>query len=281
MQNAPRTALVTGGTSGIGRSITRALAHQGVRVLFVGRNEVRGAALESELASNASARFLQADLGTMGAVRTLADTVLEQLDRLDTLVNVAGIVLPDREVTDDGFEKTLAVDHLAAFELARRLRPLLARAERGRIVNVSGPRRQVLAPQIAFDDFQLERGYSLTRAVIHGLHAKTVMTQLMAERYADDGIDVIAFDPGAVRSGLARNMRLPMRWAMRVAQWFMPEGSAAGIYASTSKDLDGVTGQLIVGRELVPLAFDAYYGQRVWDATESLVDQALAGQLRS
>lgn len=274
MHNTQRFALVTGGTSGIGRSITRALVSQGVHVLFVGRNAERGAALEAELAP--SARFLNADLGTMTAVRRLADAVVERVDHLDTLVHVAGVVLPNRELTQDGFEKTLAVDHLAAFELSRRLRPLLAKAERGRIVNVSGPKAQVLAPQIAFDDFQLERDYSMTRAVIHGLHAKTVMTELLAERYAEDGVDVIAFDPGAVRSELGRNMRFPMSWAMRVAQWFMSEDSTAGIYASTSRELDGVTGQLIVGRESVPLAFDARYKQRVWDASASLVDQALA-----
>lgn len=116
-------------------------------------------------------------------------------------------------------------------------------------------------------------------AVMRALHAKTVMTAALAEEFASDGIDVVAFDPGFVRSDLARNLSLPMRLMMRVAQWFAPTESASGVFASTATELNGVTGVFIDGRHgrrQTPLQFEAAYQARVMATTAQLVDLALA-----
>ncbi len=280
-QNA-RIALVTGGTSGIGLSIVRALAASGAFVHFVGTNRDKGQRIAAELeAAGQRGRFLRADLSSMRAVDKLARRLAGELERLDTLVNVAGVVLPQRQETVDGFETTLAVDHLSALLLSRELRPLLAKGERPRIANVSGPRRQMLKPLLDFDDLQLTQGYSFLRAVSQGLHAKTVMTQLLAERFAEDGIDVNAFDAGAVRSELSRNLAFPMNLLLRFVQLFMPRVSKTGIHVSTSEALSGITGQFFYGRERVSIAFDGDYARRLWDASEAMLASALGEELSS
>ena len=266
-------ALVTGGTSGIGRSIAASLIAEGATVHILGSNAEKGAAAQRALGG--SSHFIQLDLSDLRAVRDFARRFAAGVHRLDTLVHVAGVVLQERQETVDGYEKTLTIDHLAAYLLSRELRTLMARAPHPRILNVSAPASQVLNAEIRFDDLHLKEGYSFTRATVQGLHAKTVMTQVLAERFAAEGIDVNAFDPGAVRSDLSSNLRFPLRQVMRFAQLFMPTVSKTGVYASTAAELNGVTGQFINGRERTPLQFDLAYTQRVADVTESLIERAL------
>lgn len=103
------------------------------------------------------------------------------------------------------------------------------------------------------------------------------MTQILAERYRAAGIDVIAFDPGPVKTDLARNLSFPMRVVFGVASLFMPRTSKAAAYATTSVDINGKTGQLVTGTKTRPLNFEADYRARLWDATV----QALPFELSS
>ena len=265
MNSNRKTALVTGGTSGVGLSIVRALAKEGACVYFLGTNRARGKEIEEALGERA--RFVPVDLSNLAATRRFAEQFKGEHAKLDLLANVAGVMLPKREETEEGNDKTFAIDHLSAVVLSDQLAPLLAKAEHGRIANVSGPPSQMLRPLLDFDDLQLQKKYSVVRAVINALHAKTVMTEIMAERLKPDGIDVIAFDPGAIKSSLARHTKFPMNLVMGAAHLFMSADSVAGIFASTSETLNGVTGQLVVGRKPRPLKFERSYKDRLWAAT--------------
>lgn len=273
-----KTALLTGGTSGVGLSILQALVKAENFVYFVGTNRERGQQVERELTvgGKARTRFVELDLSHLPAVRQFIHDFQSDVETLDALVNVAGVMLPRREETEDGFEKTWAVDHLSAFLLSRELQPLLARGHHPRIVNVSGPPAQVLKPQLDFDDLALKAKYSFVRAVVNALHAKTVMTEILAEHFREDGIDVNAFHPGPVKTELGRQMSFPVSVALRLAQVFMPSHSKTGIYAATSSELNGVSGHLVVGTRPLPLNFSSEYKERLWRATEDMVDRALS-----
>lgn len=272
-----KTALVTGGTSGIGLSIVRALAQSGASVHFIGTNEDKGKRIEAELNAGGTAhsRFVRLDLSRLRDVHDFAARFGAEVEALDVLVNVAGVMPPTRTETDEGFEKTFAVDHLSAVVLVQQLTPQLGRARYGRVVNVSGPPSQMLEPRLDFEDLQLHEAYSSIRAVANALHAKTVITEVLAERLAADGIDVNAFDAGAVKSELGRDLSFPLNLVLGFVQLFMPRRSKTGIYASTSDALNGVTGQFIVGRTHRPLAFARDYKDRLWNATEAMLEQAL------
>ena len=255
-----KTALVTGGSSGIGLSIVRALIARGDTVHFVGASAQKGRRVERELNAQQKGRatFHAVDLSRAENVSAFAKTFASDVEKLDLLANVAGVVKQRREENADGIELTIAVDVVSALILSEELRAMLARA-RGRIVNVSGPYKQVLKTKVDLDDVEFKRGYSMMGAVQRALHIKAVLSVEHAEMFRTDGIDVIAFDPGAVSSDLARNMKGPLKIALQFAQLFMPSESKTGIFAATHPSLDGTTGEMVVGDEVRPLALDPDY----------------------
>ena len=266
-----RVALVTGGTSGVGLSIVRALVRSGVFVHFIGASADKGARVEQALNGPGEpvCRFVRLDLSNLRAVGAFAHAFAAEAPALNVLANVAGLVLPRREVTDEGHERTFAVGYLAPFLLCRALAPALANVSHARIVNVSGSASLVLKPRL--DASEPIGGRGGVRAAIDAVHAKTVLTQCLAERLAGQGTDVNAFHPGAVKSDLGRGAPFPISVLMALAQGFLSAESKTGAHVSTSESLNGVTGQLFVGLKPRPLAFDPAYCERLWAATEALL----------
>ena len=125
--------LITGGTSGVGLETARQLIAAGADVTVVGSGASKGEAAErslNEAAGTGRATFVAADLSSLAAVRRLAATMNERLDRLDVLINNAGVVSAKRVETVDGNELTFAVNYLAPFVLTNELLPLLKRSSR-------------------------------------------------------------------------------------------------------------------------------------------------------
>src|SRR5216684_7469254 len=171
-----KTVLVTGSTDGVGRLVARRLADQGARVLIHGRDRTRGEQLLKEIraAHRGSAAFLPADFSSLAEVRRLADTVRQEYERLDILINNAGIGSGGsggkRETSQDGYELRFAVNYLAGFLLTRLLLPLMLISKPTRIVNVSSLGQH----PIDFDDVMLTCGYSGGRA-----YAQSKLAQIM------------------------------------------------------------------------------------------------------
>jgi len=273
-----RTALVTGGSSGVGLSILPDLVRSGFFVYFVGTNVEKGQRVESELngAGATVSKFVELDLSNMGRVQSFARGLREEVPALDLLLNVAGAMFPKRQVTAEGFERTFAIGYLSAYVLCRELAPSLAAAAHGRIANVAGVRAMVIKPALDFEDLSFETNYGGMPVAIKTVHAKTVLTEILAERLKEQGIDVNSFHPGAIKGDLARSMSGPMRVLFSVANAFMASTSKSGIYVSTSDDLRGVTGQLFVGRKPTPLQFDEAYKTRLWEKTEEMLAPCLS-----
>ncbi|HEY7640792.1 MAG TPA: SDR family NAD(P)-dependent oxidoreductase [Steroidobacteraceae bacterium] len=158
---ADRVALVTGATNGVGRVVAARLGAQGWHVLVHGRDRSRGEQVVSEIqARGGSARFHEADLASMSAVRQLAEEVMQDHPSLHLLINNAGIGFgrphAGREQSDDGLELRFAVNYLAPFLLTHRLLPALLAGAPSRVVNVASIGQQ----ELDFDDLQMTRGYS-------------------------------------------------------------------------------------------------------------------------
>jgi NAD(P)-dependent dehydrogenase (short-subunit alcohol dehydrogenase family) len=156
------TALVTGSTDGVGRLVACKLGQAGARVLVHGRDAERGARLVADIeASGGTGDFLAADLSALAGVRRLADAAQATVDRLDILINNAGIgTAGPRQTSAEGFELRFAVNYLAGFLFTWLLLPLIKNSAPARIVNVSSAGQQ----PIDFDDVMLTRGYSGARA---------------------------------------------------------------------------------------------------------------------
>jgi len=205
------TALVTGGTDGIGKAIAVGLARSGRRVVIVGRDGDKGARVESEIrASTGNARvvFAQADLSLVRESDRLADAVIRDCATLSSVVHSAGIVRGRRELTADGIESNFAVNYVTRFALSQRLLPLLSTSSRpnrrSRILVISGAARN---GRIDFDDPTLSRRFSTVRAVLQCCQANDSFTVELAERLATAGdfrVAVNCLKVGIVKTNIRR-----------------------------------------------------------------------------
>jgi NAD(P)-dependent dehydrogenase (short-subunit alcohol dehydrogenase family) len=236
-----QTILITGATDGLGRALARELAVGGARLLLHGRDDARGRETLDELGSD-EAQWLRADLSSLGEVRSLADRVLDSGDRLDALVNNAGIgtAAPGdgrRLESADGFELRFAVNYLAGYLLTRLLLPLLERSAPARIVNVSSAGQ---AP-IDFEDVMLERHYDGVQAYCQSKLAQIMFTFDLADELEDRDVTANCLHPATY-----------MPTKMVAAAGVDPISSLAeGVQATwrlvADPELDGTTGRYFHG----------------------------------
>jgi NAD(P)-dependent dehydrogenase (short-subunit alcohol dehydrogenase family) len=204
-----RTSMVTGGTGGIGRAVAVDLARRGDRVLLVGRSAERGSAVLAELeqaAPGVGHAFIQADLALLRETARVADEVTRLTRRLDAAVLCAGVLATVAEWTEEGLERTLALNYLSRFLLLRRLQPALIEAPSGRVVLVAnaGKYRNAIDP----DDPHLRRGRRTgLRVAGRTQFANDLLAVELAERMRDTRVEVTCVYPGVVATDVFRNAR--------------------------------------------------------------------------
>ena len=230
-----KTALVTGSTDGVGRMVATRLGAAGARVLVHGRNAERGARVVSEIErAGGRAEFLPADFADLAEVRRLATAVRQTTDRLDILINNAGIGTAGdiRQTSADGFELRFAVNYLAGFLLTSLLLPLIEASAPARIVNVSSGGQQ----PVDFADVMLTRGYSGARAYCQSKLAQILFTIDLAEELRGTGVTVTCLHP-ATYMDTAMVRRAGVTPLSTVA-----EGAEAILNLAISPALEGRTG---------------------------------------
>lgn len=189
-------ALVTGSTDGLGREVALRLGGAGYHVIVHGRNEERGRAVVEEIESHeGSADLILADLASMEEVRALAAQVLRDYDRLDLLVNNAGIGrgadTSVRSESVEGYELRFAVNYLSHFYLTHTLLPLIRESTPARIVSITSTAQQA----IDFENVMLEREYDGARAYAQSKLAQIMMTMDLAEELEGTGVTINAVHP--------------------------------------------------------------------------------------
>ena len=192
-----KTILVTGSTDGVGRRVAQRLAADGATVLVHGRDRARGAALVAELnkSGRGRAQFYQADFASLEAVRGLAEAVKRDHERLDVLINNAGLgsgpVGHKRATSAEGYELRFQVNYLAGVLLTHLLLPLLEASAPARIVNVASLGQS----PIDFDDVMLERPYDGRRAYTQSKLAQIMFTFDLAQELDGTGVTVSCLHP--------------------------------------------------------------------------------------
>lgn len=257
--------LVTGATDGLGRLTARDLAESGATVLLHGRDPERGEAAVREIheeTGNDRLHYYLADFSSLEEVRRLADQIMSDQDRLDVLVNNAGIGAgrrgeASRSWSRDGFELRFAVNYLAPFLLTRLLLPLVQRSAPSRIVNVASAGQS----PIHFDDVMLERGYEGMRAYAQSKLALVMFTFDLAAEFEGTGVTANSLHPASL-------MDTKMVFeTFGSASSSVREGTDATVRLAISPELEGDTGRY-------------YDGQREARADEQAYDPEARDRLR-
>jgi len=270
-----KVCVVTGATSGIGKAAATALAGMGSQVVLVGRDQGRAEATAAEIGAKSTVppKVEIADLAVMEQVRALAGR-LASLERIDVLINNAGLVVSERRVTQDGFEYVFAVNHLAPFLLTNLLLPKLTGSAPARVVTVTSDAHT--AAKLDLDDPSLEQGWESWRSYANSKLANILFTRELARRLDGTGVTANCAHPGVVRTGFGRDAKPLMRLGMTIARPFFlsPErGADTIVYLASSPDVAGETGGYYVKRqrrEPSAAARDDAAARRLWEISEKM-----------
>lgn len=282
---AGRTCLITGATNGIGKETAIELAKMGASVVLVARDERKGRAAQSELKerSGADSELLLADLASLADVRRLAEEYRSRHDKLHVLINNAGAYNSKRELSKDGYEMTIAVNHLAHFLLTDLLLDVIKASAPARIINVSSGAHS--GAKMDFDDLQGESGYGVgMRAYGQSKLANVLFTNELARRLEGANVAVNSLHPGVVRTGFGRNAKGIIGGVFAVFQFVgrpfllsSAQGAETSIYLASSPDVETTTGEYFVKSKSVASndeSNDPEVARRLWDVSEELIKQA-------
>jgi NAD(P)-dependent dehydrogenase (short-subunit alcohol dehydrogenase family) len=289
-----KTALVTGGTDGIGKEIARGLAQVAAELIIVGRDPRKGARAAREIAAsakNCDVHFVEADLSLMREARRLGDDVAKGWPEIHYLVHSAGFVRGQRVLTAEGFESNFATNYLSRFELTTRLLSSLRGAGRpgaaARVLLVGHPG---FNGTIHYDDINLTTNYSTIRAFKQFHYANDVFAVELARRLSVPGerpsVTIACLHPGPTRTNIDKEMplwmKLMVRWIVHPLFSRTPEVPATAAFKLLLADeFEGESGALfsLVGkfkRVRVPETVqDPKEGEQLWAFSEAQVRRAL------
>lgn len=276
-----KLVVITGGNSGIGHAAAEALARMSAHVVLACRNEAKGseAAMAITTATGRKVDMVRLDLADLASVREAADEILRRWDRLDVLINNAGLILRRRSVTKDGFEAVFATNHLGHALLTQLLLDRLRTNAPSRIVVVAAGLHRVARSGLDFEDLQSTRRYHSILVYARSKLANIYFTQELARRLECSGVTVNAVHPGGVATGFGRDQyggrlgKVVSTLLDRILR--KPEkGADTVVWLASSPDIEGVTGGYFADRKPATLsraARDIAAARRLWDETERML----------
>lgn len=275
-----KVCLITGATSGIGLETARALGRMGATLGLAARNRDKAEAVAAQIRSESQVEVtvLIADLARLDEIRRLAAEVRARYERLDVLVNNAGAIHAQREVSADALERTFAVNHLGYFLLTTELLDLLKASAPARIVSVASDAHRM--GRMNWDDLQGERRYSAWQAYGQSKLANVLFTRELARRLHGTGVTANCLHPGVIASGFGVREKGIVWKLWGLASRFMltaEKGAATSIYLASSPEVTQTSGSYFDRCRAVSPARQATLdadAARLWTVSEALVAQA-------
>ncbi len=239
--------MVTGANSGIGKEAVLQLAERGARVVMVCRNRERGEPALAEIkakSGNDTLELMTADFESQQQIRDLADEYKRTHDRLDVLVNNAGLYLSKRHETEDGIEATWAVNHLAPFLLTNLLLDVIKGSAPARIVTVASDAHR--AGTLDFDDLEMKEKYRWIAAYAQSKLANVLFTYELARRLEGSGVTATCMHPGTVATGIWNRNKNVLNALLRLFKPFYlsaKKSAEAVVRLAVAPDVEAVTGK--------------------------------------
>jgi NAD(P)-dependent dehydrogenase (short-subunit alcohol dehydrogenase family) len=246
-----KICLITGATEGVGKATAVELARKGFTVVLAARNAARAEMVKKEIAvstGNTDIDFIIADLASLKQVRHLADTFKQRYASLDVLINNAGVLVPRRILTEDGYETTFQVNYLSHFLLTQLLLDHLLNSGQGRIINLGSSVYTI--GTFDKDNLQGEKQFAVLAAYAASKLFVLMFTLELARRLRDTPVTANVVHPGIVRTPMMlRAPGLLLRTASYLAFPFAvspQKGAATSVYLASSQEVKDVSGQYFV-----------------------------------
>jgi len=239
-----KVCIVTGANTGIGKETALGLARLGATMVMVCRDRQRGEEAQHEIkqkSGNDNVELMLCDMSSQRSIKQFAPIFAQRHDRLDVLVNNAGVVLREQSMTEDGLESTFAINHLGYFLLTNLLLDLLIKSAPSRIVNVASAAHKF--GNLDVNAWPTGRQYSTFGAYANSKLANILFTRELAQRLTGTGVTANCLHPGGVGTNLFRGLPKFLQTVIKLVTISPERGARASIYLASSPDVEGITGK--------------------------------------
>ncbi|WP_194775626.1 SDR family NAD(P)-dependent oxidoreductase [Pararhodonellum marinum] len=271
---------ITGPTSGIGKETVKGLSAKFDKIFLLVRNEKKGAALVQSISSldkNDKFKIVYCDLADLSSVRAAAENILKQTDKIDVLINNAGGIFTEKQLSKDKLDLTFSINHLGHFLLTTKLLPLLEKSVDARIINVSSEAHKAAKPKL--NDLQMEQDINGFIAYANAKLYNIWFTKSLQDRYHERGIKSYALHPGVVKSNFGGDATGIFRWAWFLVRPFMisaEKGAETSIFLAKSPSIQQLSGNYFKKSKKCSVSSAAKskkYRDKLWEVSEALVEQ--------
>ena len=274
-----RLCIVTGANSGIGYQTAKGLAEKQATVVMVCRDQEKGekAREEIKVATGSNSLYhMHCDVSSMKSIDRFTREFQNRFTCLHVLINNAGAAFSKRQTTEEGYEKTIAINYLGAFKLTHNLLPLLREKPPSRIINLSSSMHKT--GKVDFEDFMITKNYRSMQAYATSKLMVTTYTYALAERLEGTGVTANVVEPGFVATNLGANMggfwdKLSFK-LVRPMQITSQQGAETSIWAATDPELETVTGKTLAKKTIsdsAEITHDREFQDRLWETTVKLL----------
>ena len=243
-----KVALITGATDGIGRATAHGLAQRGFQIIIISRNENKCKDVCRDIINrtgNSNINYYVADLSLMSEVKKVSARIRNDIDTIDILINNVGAVFLDRDTTDEGIERTFALNHLSYFTMTNELIGHLKKNDGARVVNVSSGMH--FQGNINFNDLEMDLGYKGFKAYSNSKLMNVLFSNKLSRLYKSSGIISNALHPGFVATKFGHDHNLLFRTAIRCAQFIgaiKPDtGAETSIFLASEDSISSISGE--------------------------------------
>ena len=277
-----KVCLITGATNGIGEEAAKELNKMGAEIVFVARNEGKGEQLKAELkeATGKEPTMILANLSSQAEVKSAAEKFLSMEKPLDILLNNAGIMNRERNITEDGLEEVFSVNHLAYFTFTLMLIDKLKSTKGSRVVNVASGAHQFVK-EMNFGDLQSEKVFKPMQVYGQSKLANILFTKSLANKLADHGVTVNCLHPGFVSTGIGSNNKGIWNILMSLARPFArktDKGAETSVYLCSSPEVKDISGEYFVDCKIEKVsdaAKSSDQAEKLWKISSELTGLGL------
>lgn len=269
--------LVTGSTSGIGLVTALELAKTKAKVILVGRNKEKTENVINQIkkdSNNDKVEYILADLSKQKDIKKLADEFKAKYDKLDVLVNNAGLLCSKKELTEDNLENTFATNHMGYFLLTNLLLEELKKSSNARVVNVASDAHRM--GDTYFDDINFEKKkYSAWKAYGNSKLYNILFTYELAEKLKNTNIKTNCLHPGVIRTNFNFGFNIPVVNSVIKMFLLSPEkGAETQIHLALSPEVENITGKYFDKKKAVSssyISYDKEARKKLWEISENLI----------